>query len=261
MILLRILLISVPVLVTGCWVVPEVGPEKPPSFDWSSVEPAGEQRAVDRALSVDRSTFDEAWADLERFGYTQDRAVVVRDEHGDVMGRATRSISVGGTSNERSVRIVSSDSSGSFEHSFWSRFSESDSADSGDWPSLILPEDPVFLASQGPAYFRYASLPDTVIGDQVVGVVLTEARPETSRHGIQQAKLYLDGDTLVGLEIFFLQQSLLYRELTTSKIFLTPRGDNTWLPSLLRVRSTVGLPFKRARTYELTSDFGNFKSL
>jgi hypothetical protein len=260
--LIRILLIVIfTVVLAGCWVVPDVGSAESAGFDWSSVTSHDEERATARAQSIDRSTFDAAWKTLREFAYTQDRLVVVRDERGDIVGRATKSISVSGTPNARSRRIVSSDSSGFFERSFWSRFSEADSADSNEWPKLLLPEDPIFLATQGPAYFRYAPLPDTTIGGQVINVILTEARPETSRHGIQRAKMYLHQDSLVGLEVVFLQQSMLYRELSNSRIVLVHPNENDWVPGLLRIQSTVGLPFKRARTYELRSDFGNFRPL
>ena len=83
-----------------------------------------------------------------------------------------------------------------------------------------------------------------------VEIVETRVLPGVSRHGIQWARLYLSGDSLVGLSAVFVQQSFLYQEVTRSQLLLNP-GGNAWVPARVHIESTVGLPFSRSRSYSL----------
>lgn len=247
-------------LAAGCWAKPDLQSNRASSVDWNLIDANEEQEAIERVQSMDRSAFDTSWKRLGQYSYTEFRVVEIRNDEGVVVGSRKQTLEFAGPAGARGVRIVASDSTGNFEQSFWSRFSESQSDSvAREWPLLVLPDDPLFLSTQGPSYFRYAPLPDTTVGGMTVEVVEAEARQETSRRGIQRARMYIYGDALIGLDVRFLQHSILYQELSDFSIRLLPHAADRWLPKRFKAVSRVGLPFSRTRTYELRAEYTNIR--
>lgn len=261
----RLLFISITVLTAGCWARPDIPNDAASLVDWPEIDTATEQAAIERLNSLDRSVFDHAWSALEQYSYSQDRSVSVRDQDGETVAHAEQTIEYSGPAGARIGTVTSSDSSGSFETSVWSRFSDSgrsvsdDEVAHEDWAQLVFPSDPLFLSDQGASFFRYAIVGDTLIGDVTVTVLETVVRPETSRQGVQWARVYLDGPNLVGAEMFVAQRSLLYHELSNFGIMLTPISDGVWLPKNVTLESAVGLPFARSRSYEMRVSFRDIR--
>ncbi len=257
LIVTRLLFTSMLVLTAGCWARPDIPFDDVGSVDWSAVDAATERAAFERLNTLNRDVFDQAWATLAPFAHSQSRSVSVRDEDGVVVGRATRTIHISGPASRRTIRVVASDSSGSFERSLWSRFDNpgmSDVANEGlqmEWSDLVLPHEPLFLSDRGPSFFRYAVIGDTLIESLSVTIFEIAVRPETSRQGIQWAKIYLHETSLVGVEILVTQRSTLYLEVSNFRIMLSPISSGEWLPRTVALSSTVGLPFARSRSFEM----------
>jgi hypothetical protein len=216
-----------------------------------------EQRAVFEHLSsIDRTSFDQSWEKLSEIAYRRSRTVTVRDEHDSLIGRMKQDAVVSGPPGARVLRVERQDSSGSFERSLWSRFSGDHSdVDDPSWASMVLPADPLFLAPQGPGFFQYAALEDTLIDGVPVDKYAVSVRPETSRQGLQRATLYLVDSTLVGVETLFSQQSLLFQEVSNFKVWLSPGTRESWLPVRAAASSTIGFPFARSRTYLIDTQY------
>lgn len=279
--MIRLILIPISFILAGCSTRPDVSADSLGSVDWSTTTPEAEQLAFEHLDSLDRTVFDSAWKSLDGLDYELERTISVHNSDGEVVGESNESLRISGNGPDRRITRLSYDSVGVFEKSFWSRFSEPDSLNDGRWPALVLPEDPLFLSRQGPSFFRYAVLGDTLIVDhsshecadgcgvapgdsaavhgEVVARVELIARPETSRQGIQWARLYLRGSLLVGVELVFIHDSLLYHELSDFRIMLTP-SMGTWLPDHVHLRSTVGLPFSRSRSYGLDASYREIES-
>jgi len=252
-------LLFLALFVGGCWASADVPPIDSAKFDWVAEAPKSQQAAIDGLASLDRRYFDGAWDRLTEFGFVEETRLTVRDGAGDVTGQTSLTERTNRSGGQSAKEVLTSDSTGVFEYSFWSRFSDSDaSEDAVDWATLVLPGDLLFLKPQGPSFFRYRTLADTTIGNAGVQVVETAARPESKRQGIQWARLYLQGDYLVGVEVLLVQRSLLYNEVSRFRLMLTLVDGREWLPHSVHVASTVGLPFARSRTYELTKQFSEF---
>ena len=229
------------------------------SLDWPEDDPASQADAIALLESIDRQYFDDAWARLSQFEYVRDRTITVRDDSGELVGQESQTIRFSGISDRRRVDVLSSDSTGTFERSFWSQFSDREVAGSVvTLPKLVLPDDPLFLSSRGESFFRYRTLPDTMFGPTMVDRIETQVRPETSRQGAQWAKIYVHDGALVGVDLSFVQKSLLYNEVSRFRVLLTRSSGGDWLPGVVRIASTVGLPFARSRSYEMRAEYRDF---
>ncbi|MFV1979934.1 MAG: hypothetical protein ACC655_02180, partial [Rhodothermia bacterium] len=110
----RLLLISLTVLTAGCWARPNIQFDAVGSVDWSDVDAATERATFERLNTLQRNVFDQAWETLAPFAHSQTRSISVRDQDGVVVGRATRTLDFSGPVDRRIIRVVASDSSGSF---------------------------------------------------------------------------------------------------------------------------------------------------
>ena len=261
----RLILIAITVLAAGCYARPELEEYAAGSVRWSDVDAAAEEQAFGQLAGLDRSTFDKAWKNLVEADYRQIRSISVSDQDGDVVGHATQTIDFSGRAGNRNVSISASDSTGSFERSLWSLFYDPEISATAQesaqemWPSMVLPDDPLFLSDQGRSFFRYAVAGDTLIGGASVTMIETAVRPDASREGIQWARFYLQEATLVGIDVTLAQRSLLYHELSDFRIGLAPIDTGEWLPNQVVLESSVGLPFARTRYYRLSVDYRDIR--
>jgi hypothetical protein len=253
----RLILIFISVLAAGCWARPEIELSSFGSSNWGEAEAATEETAFELLTELERALFDEAWKDLRRFSYTRKQSISARDQDGLVAGKASQTIDFSGNPEERNVRISAADSSGSFERSLWALFYDPEISAAAQevaqegWPALVLPEDPLFLSKQGRSFFRYAVVGDTVIAGTTVTMLEIAVRPDAAREGIQWARLFLADSSVVGVEARVAQRSLLYHEISTYRLMLSPAATGQWHPYEVMLKSSVGLPFARTRFYEM----------
>lgn len=252
----KIFILLISALVAGCWAAPDVPVQPGRTLDWSQVSEAESDSVFATVASLDRSHFYEAWGRLHDVSYRRRHIAAVRDDSGKEVGRIVREVVISGPADQRSVRIEHVDSSGAFDRSFWTEFAPNQTAsDEPDWAVLALPEDPLFLTEQGPAFFRYAAVTDTVINATRLKRYAIGVRPESPRQGLQQAILLVQDSVLLGVDVLVSQRSFLYQEVSRVSIGLRKSPGGQWYPERASASSTVGLPFSRSRRYSIETEY------
>lgn len=258
----RVASLLLPFLLAGCWAAPDVDRHAQPGENWADGDTASTAEALGLLSELDRTRMHEVWAELSRYEFVRTRSVTVADDEGTVVSTRSDEVLFSGRGNARTHTVMSVDSTGQHELSLTERMAGSNQdIDSTNWGDLLLPGDPLFLTTPGPSFYRYRTRPDTMIAGVRVRVVEAALGDENTRSGIQWARLYMVDQTLIGVHVHVLQQSLLYSESSRFGVMLSPNPDDVWLPAYVYAASTIGLPFGRLRSYRLRSLYSNYRLL
>ena len=217
-------------------------------------EVAAEQDSVLAVLrTVDTDALDAAYARLNVPHFFTTR-VEQLNGNGEVFARRSRTFDM----STRAPSLVEADSAGRFAFGGFERFSDRGDdlpAFAANPVALVLDEDPPYLDPRGAEVFVFALAGDTLLGGQAVQILSVTARPGEDDQPLRSARLYVDasGD-LVGARIVRRQASMLFKESSTTALFLQPTADG-WMPGHLTTDAMLQAPLTDARHFRLSERY------
>ncbi len=211
--------------------------------------------------NADRSALDQAVSRLASYDYTRARKITVLDESGGLVLDYAYSTRFSGASENRLANVVDSSLAGKGSAGLWKEYAGSPSAeDTMEWGRRLLPSDPLVLGLQGTGYYRYTDRNDTTIGDVQIRRIEATLISGVSRPGIQSGLFYVsgDGETLVGFDLLFAHQSLLFDEQSRFRYLLQRATDEKeWLPLEVTVNTFLNLPLSKGQRFELRARYSD----
>lgn len=214
--------------------------------------------AVGALIRADRMLIDDAASGLLDYEYVRERSVSVVDEAGKELLRRSHTTRFYGPNSDRQADVQSDNASGTKDAAFWAAFEAGPTVeDTVDWSRRLLEDDPVVLSDQGMAYYRYSVLADTTIGGSDVMRIESSVLPGADRSGIQWARFYIEREErqLVGFELHYVQQSLLFDEDSRFRYMLQKAFDGTWIPSRVDITTFLNLPLSKGQYFDLTATY------
>ena len=236
---------------------------------------AGTRKAALALLdSLKRSALRDAFAPLERLGYTRRVRTERLAEGGQVEAFEQRVVRYA-PGGDGGARVLRSDSAGALASSALGRFAGSDEADPGapsaNLAQQVLPSEFPFLSKRNRYAFQYRRLPDTTLASGPAHVVFVRARPdaEGENQSIRYARLTIDEDTrqLVGLRMHRVRRSTLFDEETRQLVRLRPLPgrsarppDSTrWVPAETRFATRLHVLLRPPRRFRSTASYFQYR--
>lgn len=229
---------------------------------------AGTREAALQALdAMKRGAMQGAFANLQHLAYTRHVRTEQLGAGGQVKAfeeRVARHTPGGG------LRIVRSDSSGTFDLGLLGRFTSTEAdAPATNLARQVLPEEPAFLSERSRYAFRYRLLPDTALAGGPAHVVAVRARPgpDGDKQTVRRARLYLNKDTgqLVAVRLHRVRRSLLFDEDTRQYVRIRPvphraAPDSTgWVPAETRFQTRLHMPLRPARRFRSSASYDQYR--
>lgn len=241
------------------------GPAAPflPS-DTISVAETDRDSALAVLTSMERTAFDSAFAALGAYSTTREVRTEQLTPAGSVS--ATRTLTVRYPPAPARGTIRTRDSSGTFQQGgiLSSLASRGDpTARPENVAPQALSDPPAYVAPRTREAFRYALHTDTGPGGRPAEVVRVQARSNGPGRdqGVRFARLTLLRDTheLIALTVVRAERSLLFWEDSRLTVRLRPAPDDAaWLPTLVRFRARVDVPFRAPRQFHTVSRYTEY---
>lgn len=230
--------------------------------------------AVDRdsavaALSaLNRTAFDSAFANLDDVGVTRYVRTEQLTPSGTITAVQSYVVRHRPASTPQSGVVLRRDSIGTFRAGGVFGGAAPDQNLAGRPDNIVeqvLPDQPPYIEPRTREAFRYALRPDSLETGTPIHVI--EARARTHGTGRDQdvrfARLMLHRPSyeLIGLDLVRDDDVLLFGETSRTSIRLrqAPWEGDAWLPSLIRVRSSLDIPFRTVRQHRVVSAFYKYR--
>ena len=210
--------------------------------------------------SIDQGTLRAAFGRLDQLDFTRYSRTEQFDADDHLIAFDERVIRHEGPPGNRRFVTIDSDSAGTFDFGYFSRFVSDDveAYDPLNLPDHVIPDDPAYLSPRNQEAYLYRWLPDTLMLGAPARVLEIRAHPtEGDEQNIRRVKLYVDRrrNALTAVDLERTDLALWYREESRYYVQVRPMVGGTWLPHSTRFETRVRVPFRPTHRFRTVATY------
>ncbi|WP_157621393.1 hypothetical protein [Salisaeta longa] len=214
-------------------------------------------RALDVLNGMQRTAFASAVGRLKATTFVKRTTTEALTPAGSLQARRYRVVRVPPSG---APAVLERRTTGSFDAGWLATWAPGDTSKGvvPTWATIVLSDEPPFLARRTRTAFRFGLRPDTLYNRPVQVVV---ARPDTTTDGHEQtvryARLVIDraSSELIGATIVRARSSLLFSEDSAATLQLQPQAAGRWVPAEAALAVIVDIPFRSPQRYHTHTTF------
>ena len=231
-------------------------------FEQDEVERDSVLQLVTRASGT---TFKDAFLALRNYNYTRYARTDQLDDTNFLVAFRERTVTYTGPQGSRQHRVLSADSSGSYDFGFFRQFVSAtvEEQDPEDLTPYLFPEDPSYLSDRNFEAYLYRFMPDTLMLQTSAKVAEIRARPvDGDGKNIRRARFYFDQSSgqFIAFELERIDLALFFREESHFFVHLQNTPDGTQVPYNTLFETTIIMPFKPPQTFRTVATYSDISS-